>query len=170
MAYKLCEYGAGGSTYTAGDGIDITDDTISVDEMPDTDMEEIITPLPSIMSRRFKYSTAEQVVGEWIDGKPLYQRTYDLGSGPNNTNITWPHNIDNLDKAISFVGVMIGTSSTTSALQIPLNFCPANTTAKDATWIRINGSNIQMGTGADRSMFNIYLTLQYTKTTDQVNS
>ena len=45
-------------------------------EMPSADMSEVVSPLPSVMSRRFKYSTSEQVVGEWIDGKPLYQKTF----------------------------------------------------------------------------------------------
>lgn len=48
--------------------------------MPAADMSEVVTPLPSVMSRRFKYSTEEQVVGEWIDGKPLYEKTCVLPS------------------------------------------------------------------------------------------
>lgn len=72
------KYGGGsapGPEYTAGDGIVIENDEISVDEMPAEDMNEIVTPLPGVMSRRMKYSTEEQVIGEWIDGKPLYQKT-----------------------------------------------------------------------------------------------
>lgn len=41
--------------------------------MPAADMSDIVTPLPGVMSRRFKYSTEEQVIGEWIDGKPVYE-------------------------------------------------------------------------------------------------
>lgn len=48
--------------------------------MPSADMSEVVTPLPGVMSRRFKYSTEEQVVGTWIDGKPLYQKTIILES------------------------------------------------------------------------------------------
>ena len=44
-------------------------------EMPAEDMSEVASPMPGVMSRRFKYSTEEQIVGEWIDGKPLYQKT-----------------------------------------------------------------------------------------------
>lgn len=50
------------------------------DSMPAEDMAEVASPLPSVMSRRFKYSTEEQVVGEWIDGKPIYQKTYVFGT------------------------------------------------------------------------------------------
>jgi hypothetical protein len=34
------------------------------------------------------YSLDEQVVGTWIDGKPLYQKTYNFGAIPNNTSKT----------------------------------------------------------------------------------
>ena len=61
--------------YTAGDGIDINNDEISVDPMPSADMSEIITPLPGAQARRMTYSTDEQVVGTWIDSKPVYQKT-----------------------------------------------------------------------------------------------
>lgn len=47
-------------------------------EMPAEDMAEVASPLPSVMSRRFKYSTEEQVIGTWIDGKPVYQKTVSI--------------------------------------------------------------------------------------------
>ena len=50
-----------------------------------TSMSNIVTPLPGTMSRRMKYSTEEQVIGEWIDGKPIYQKTYNLSSVSLNT-------------------------------------------------------------------------------------
>lgn len=70
--------GGGGTTYTAGDGINITNDEISVKEMASADMSEVIDPLPSVMSRKMIYSTAEQVVGQWTDGKPVYQKTVSI--------------------------------------------------------------------------------------------
>ena len=48
--------------------------------MSQTDMDEIVTPKPGVMSRRQKYSTDEQVVGQWIDGKPIYQKVYTYSS------------------------------------------------------------------------------------------
>lgn len=56
---------------------DINEKTvISPDVMQNGDMDDVITPLPSVQTRYQKYSTEEQVVGEWIDGKPLYQCTF----------------------------------------------------------------------------------------------
>ena len=65
----------GGSSYTAGDGIDITSNEISTDNMLPEDMSEILDPLPGATPRNINYSTTEQKVGTWIDGKPLYQKT-----------------------------------------------------------------------------------------------
>ena len=42
--------GGGGTTYTAGDGIDITNDVISTDNLQSGDMDDIITPLPTLGS------------------------------------------------------------------------------------------------------------------------
>ena len=45
-------------------------------EMPSEDIDEVISPLPSVQPRYHKYSTEEQIVGEWIDGSPIYEKTY----------------------------------------------------------------------------------------------
>lgn len=81
--------GGGGSTYTAGNGIDITNDVISTDNMPSADMDEIVTPLPSTVPKKVKYSTEEQIVGEWIDGRPVYQKTI---IGLDGIKMTWQGN------------------------------------------------------------------------------
>ena len=74
--WRELETGGGGTTYTAGDGINIdANNEISVKEMAQEDMSEIVNPLPGTMSRRMKHSTEEQIIGEWIDGKPIYQKT-----------------------------------------------------------------------------------------------
>ena len=44
------------------------------DIMPSTDMSEILTPLPGATPRWMTYSTEEQAVGTWIDGKTIYQK------------------------------------------------------------------------------------------------
>lgn len=62
-------------------GFNTTDDSthektvVSPDAMQSADMADVITPLPSARSPYHKYSTTEQVVGEWIDGKPIYEKT-----------------------------------------------------------------------------------------------
>ena len=76
--------GGGGSTYTAGDGIDITEDVISTKKSQEGDIDEIIDVYPqagslvsivNAFNRGDIYSTDEKMIGQWIDGKPLYQKT-----------------------------------------------------------------------------------------------
>lgn len=47
-----------------------------------------------------KFSTDEQIVGEWIDGKPLYSKTFDFGNLSNVSSKVVAHNITNLDKIV----------------------------------------------------------------------
>lgn len=153
--------------YTAGDGIDITDGEISADIMPSTDMSEIVSPLPSVMSRRMKYSTDEQIVGEWIDGKPIYQKTVDCGALPNNDGKSVAHNITNIDKFISLNGI----ASQSDGYSVPLagvsntNAVTTNTDTNVA--LNANKTNIFIKTFYNMSSYvQSYVTLQYTKTTD----
>ena len=80
MANVIQTFPAGaGSNYTAGDGIDINDNEISVEAMSASDMDDVVTPLPTPTAsgqRPIVYSLQEQVVGQWIDGRPLYQKSF----------------------------------------------------------------------------------------------
>ena len=49
------------------------------------------------------FSTNEQIVGTWIDGRPVYEKTFDLGTlTANNTNIY--HGISNFDRIVRAYG------------------------------------------------------------------
>lgn len=50
----------------------------AADPMPAADMSEVVSPLPSVYARLPKYSTEEQVVATWIDGKPVYQKVIQI--------------------------------------------------------------------------------------------
>ena len=162
---------SGGSTYTAGDGINISNDEISVDEMPDTDMEEIITPLPSVMSRRFKYSTSEQVVGEWIDGKPIYQKTIDCGGLPNKSTKDVSIGVTDL-KFIIEVSCVAKSTSISGGRLLPIPFARTDTCSQQIMIMFTDTSTttpkIHISTsGYDYSGYTeSYCTILYTKTTD----
>lgn len=51
-----------------------------VQTYPDADLTNVFSsgfPIGSVTdTRAFQYSTGEQIVGTWIDGKPIYQKTY----------------------------------------------------------------------------------------------
>lgn len=114
------------------------------------------------------YSTDERVVGVWIDGKPLYQKTIDCGIGPAPaTNKTVQVNAANVDKVIYVDG--IATKSTTAN---PLPFLHNSdygyVTQLDVRNITETKFDISIynGTLMNLTTYNIYVTVRYTKTTD----
>lgn len=104
------------------------------------------------------YSSEETVIGTWL-GKPLYRKTINVGTLPNNTVLRVAHNIINYDRFVNIIG---SAKSSTQSLSFP--FVGSN--LSDNIAIQITTDNIVIITGSDRSAFNGYVTLEYTKTTD----
>ena len=61
-----------------------------------------IATLNDIPSTLDIYSTDEIIVGTWIDGKPIYRKVVNVGSGSG--NFTHPHGISNLDIIVNAYG------------------------------------------------------------------
>lgn len=61
-----------------------------------TDKSSIVGAINEVYQNNV-YSTDETVVGKWIDGKPIYRKVFEIGSLPNDTTISIPHGIKNLD-------------------------------------------------------------------------
>lgn len=100
------------------------------------------------------YSTSEQIVGTWTDGKPIYEITYDLGSDTSISYNSWTTLttviIANIERIIDAKG---NTSSGGTYSSFIATF---------------NSSNqIQLQTSRNGNIQNVrYLTIQYTKSTD----
>ena len=116
------------------------------------------------ISRSDLYSTSEKIIGQWTDGKPLYQKTVDCGTVPNATSKTIAHNISNIDSFVKIEG--IAQSGSNGA---PLPFTTINNIT-DQIAIYANDTNIVFVSGKDRSSYRAYVTLQYTKTTDSAQA
>jgi len=115
------------------------------------------------------YSTDEKVVGVWIDGKPLYQKTINFGTLPNNTKKAVAHGISNIEKVISIDGSAYGT---TGGIFYAFTF-PNVGTNNQYTYdiaIDITGANIDITTQTDRTFLTGIATIKYTKTTDTASS
>lgn len=108
------------------------------------------------------YSTTEQRVGTWIDGKPLYQITIEvptsLVTGTNNI----PHGITNFNEGFFVDGVMSSSAG---------NFIIGSAT--DSTHyvcvVRIDSTNIALSIGSSYQgnlQSGGYITITYTKTSD----
>ena len=122
--------------------------------MPAADMSEVVTPLPSVMSRRFKYSTEEQVIGEWIDGKPVYEKTF---SRTGDTTISPFANYCSCD---STIGTILHVSPLIRTGVSPID-------AINYIGARRNGSYLQLtAPNQVQTSSSSYVTIRYTKTTD----
>ncbi len=126
------------------------------------------------------YSTDEKVVGTWIDGKPLYQKTI-IFESPNVTK----DGVDSekyiqLNSSIDYSNVVsVNQSSGSSFANVPLTLWVTDETTSPKK-VRVSWSaiifNNQHPTLANKIRFQcndtalnghtIYLTIQYTKTTD----
>lgn len=104
------------------------------------------------------YSTDEQVVGTWIDGSTIYEKTVDCGVLPNNDSKQVAHGITNIDKIVNFVGIAYAISSGT-ALQLAYPSSINNFSID----MSVNKTNINILTLTDRTSFNGYVTIRYTK-------
>ena len=105
------------------------------------------------------YSTTEQVVGTWIDGKPIYQKTINFGALPNATSKTVAHGISNIDRITSYDAIMSdGTDFQT------LNCCWTN--GSNNIRSSVNKTNVTITSTYNVTGYNAYVTIQYTKTTD----
>ena len=107
------------------------------------------------------YSTTEQDTGlKWIDGKPIYQKTVNVGALPNTSASYVAHGILNIDTIVSNMGCAKNGDGT----NLPLPNISTNLTY--AIQVSVTSTDIVIQTGVDRSAFSGYVTLQYTKTTD----
>lgn len=104
------------------------------------------------------YSTSEKIVGTWIDGSTLYQKTINFGALPNNTNkyVALPSGIT-VGKIKSVEGFSTSGSAT---LTLPFS----STDATGIVMLFVDGNGIGVTTAKDRSSFTTcYITIQYTK-------
>lgn len=146
--------------YDSGDGIDITNDTISVDEMSSTDMSEIISPSPSIMCRRMIYTESDQIVGTWIDGSTVYQKTFTGKTSTTSGKSVKLGELSNMSQVVSkngfyhhLGGYWVGLDEYQSSTAIVALFIYDN----GEVYIFAQGDN-------NRLNRDVVVTIQYTKT------
>lgn len=118
------------------------------------------------------YSTNEQVVGTWIDGKPLYETTISANVTGNSQSITLA------DKGINNIGFATITESTivdSEGLVFPLNATyQSGQLISDiqftTLYLGVDGANssleVELNGDTLTAPYVIYATLHYTKTTD----
>lgn len=107
------------------------------------------------------YSTTEQRIGTWTDGKPIYRKVIDFGELPA-TQKSVSHNIENLDFIVKLKGISFRSLDN---LFFPIPY--AAVTAANVIQLTANATQITITTGIDRSNIGTcYVIIEYTKTTD----
>ena len=103
------------------------------------------------------YSATEARDGTFIDGSPIYKKTVDIGSLPNNANKDVAHNISNLGTVVKIEGTV--TNGQGDHLLLPY----AHPSENASIGLYVIGNNIRIRTGSDRTAFSGYATIYYTK-------
>lgn len=111
------------------------------------------------------YSTTEQKTPfTWVDGKPIYKKTFSFMTSGSNTNTPVSHGISNLGVLVNCSGMLF--QSSTQRQPIPRVVADNNSgynigigDINNTQFTLLVGTNVAKGVQA-------YVTLWYTKTTD----
>ena len=127
-----------------------------VDVVQDGNMHAITS---NAVADGLSYSTNEvKTGGKWIDGKPIYRKTISCGALPNNAIKRVAHNITDLDLVTKCYGTAV------SGIYRILLPNPGNVSSSTIE-VYVNDTEIVIQANGDRSKYNSYITIEYTKTT-----
>lgn len=110
------------------------------------------------------YSTDEQIVGTWVDGSILYEKTVEFGALPNTATKTVSHEITNVDMIFATEAFMFNP---TTGYSTYLNM--TNDTISSQVQYVVNRNNIEIWAGLNRTGWMGYVTVRYTKTSQGGN-
>ena len=114
------------------------------------------------------YSTEEREIGVWTDGKPLYQKTINLGTLTQDSN--WhstPHNISNIERVIEVIGWTSSYNNNSFYLAYSLN--SYRPTSSYGIVLQCSSTSVDYLNNWV-SGHTAYATIKYTKTTDSAGS
>ena len=122
--------------------------------------------MPDILANKFNradlYSTDEKLIGRWIDGKPLYQRTINFGALPNAAIKDVAHGISEIDNIIAYYAISSNASGTASNLPCATG---GGTATVNPIGCTVDKTVIHVWCFDNRTAYiNTYITIQYTKT------
>lgn len=111
------------------------------------------------------YSETEQVVGTWIDGKPIYRKVVQKNTTINAGNNRVTHGISNLETLVNVYGTIYFTNSSE---QTPLTSSSPNAMNWSCAVSGVSSTefNISAGSSLSNAGATVTITLEYTKTTD----
>ena len=150
----------GKARYASASDTGSTYDTNFTSRPTNTSVLYCIATKNIFMDAGSNYSLDEQVVGTWVNGKPLYQKTIIIsGCSPNTWNTT-AHNIANVDDVVEETAMVRCTNGTI--------YCIGFRTTEVCGMIQATATNVgcYLGTHTVYNNAVVTITIKYTKTTD----
>jgi hypothetical protein len=135
--------------------------------------------MPEMLANKFSkgdlYSTDEKMIGQWIDGKPLYQKTFEVGYLANKsfTQVNITTLMNTVDTVIDLQGIAVNESNkSVRPLCLADGIDDTNNIRMDIIYENNSIYNLRVVTNANwgENAYKIYSTLKYTKTTDSAIS
>lgn len=128
-----------------------------------------IENLENKIEEQTSYSTTEQIVGKWINGKKIYRKVINFGTLPNTgiKNVSTDLLINEAN-IVNYYGLAQGQAGNLKyVLHLPDIFVDVPTQSIRLTINTQNNKyNIAIQTGSDRSNYDAFVVIEYTKTTD----
>lgn len=124
-----------------------------------SNVEDALNGLFELQKNMYNYTTDEQVIGTWIDGKKLYKKTIDIEINKANTSSEFVTNntLTNVDNICNIYGILVRTSKSTLTVPYYENSSYFFDVKVDSTNVRILNNGFYGKS---------YLTIEYTKTTN----
>jgi len=115
------------------------------------------------------YSLEEKVVGCWIDGRPLYEKTIKITTPSDSNGVSYSTGLENINNAYVVGGFVLGTNGYTHPINMSVPV--SNGTQMSFCDIKTDGTAVYFRTNTT-TLYNVeaFIVVQYTKTTDEENS
>lgn len=142
-------------------GIETNDkNTGELSNLNTTNKGSIVNSINEV-NNKFNYSTSEQVIGKWSNGKLVYRKVLNIGT-PSDKRTYPTHGISNLENVIKLYGFCYTDGTTRQT--IPMTYTNWEIFAYDITdtAFTLNFSTNQWNANPT----NVYIIFEYTKTTD----
>lgn len=111
------------------------------------------------------YSTEEQVVGTWIDGKPIYEKTFNNLQLPNRADYLIDLSSLNIENVINAYGLCHRLANDGGSFDYNLPFFESTGLYVNMRYNK-NPKNYSIWCSDSSGTYTANLTIQYTKTTD----
>lgn len=119
----------------------------------------IVSAINEINEKTF-YSTSEQIVGKWINNKPIYRIVVDFGNLPNATTKTVATNISNVGIVTKLYGIRKGN---TEIAPIPLYYSGNYYETITLTYADNTITGVNVKTSSNRTNETAVVIIEYVK-------